>query len=180
MGLTTDAVGRFRPFWTDTRYGAYQVMTAAVEAAPRADPSAGGAAAVAPEATGLEEADVSQDVDLVFDPSSYDPEGQVLALQARLRNIGSREIRPPITLVIRHFGSGLGQDLIEFSPTVLNASNGEPGIGASFDYSNAMGSAGILRPGETSGPVEILLDLPNPLRIPDMHVEIRGRVAAGG
>ena len=46
--------------------------------------------------------------------------------------------------------------------TVLNATNGKPGEGASFDFSDALGTLGLLAPGAVSGAVEFRLRVATP------------------
>jgi hypothetical protein len=170
MGLTVDQAGRFRPFWTDSRYGSYQIMTTTVEVVVDTSNA---------ETVATEEVDLTADVDVIFDPSHYESDTETLGLLVRIQNAGQREIRSDLKLVVTGFGSGQGTELREFSPTILNSLNGLAGVGAEIDFSRAMGSSRRLLPGEISSPVEVRFRLQDPLRIPDMHVRVRGHVTEG-
>jgi hypothetical protein len=171
MGLTVDSNGLFRPFWTDTRYGSYQIMTSTVEVAAPVEVA---------DTPATEEADITADTEVVFDPSRYDPETETLTLLVRIRNTGGGEIRGDLRLVVTGFGSGQGSELVEFAPSILNASNGLSGVGAEIDFSTALGSNGRLAPGELSSPVEVTFELLDPYRTPDMHVQVVGRMVTDG
>jgi BNR repeat-like domain len=174
IGLAADKRGVFHPFWPDARTGTFQVMTAAVTIA-RADAAMVKAAGA--EAT-LVERTVTSWIEVVTDPSRYDAETKTASLQIRLRNIGTTPIHGPLRLIIRGFGSGEGKLLQEFSPEVLNAPNGKSGDGAELDFTQQIGSSGVLAPGATTGAVELRLRVKDPLRVPDLHVEVRGKVEA--
>lgn len=168
MGLAADRNGVFHPFWTDSRYGSFQVMTAAVRVV-------NGPAGATP-APATREEDVTPSVAVLFDPARYDGTTHTASLFIRLSNTGTRPLYGPLELVVRSFGSGLGEELRDLAPTLLNADNGAEGDGAIFRFDDALGSDGVLEPGEVSGPIEIRARVQDPLRVPDMHVGIRGRV----
>jgi hypothetical protein len=167
MGLAADAAGAFHPWWTDARTGTFQIMTAEVRV------EMGATTAVA--APDLVERDVTRDIEILADPTRIDADN-IAVLPVRLRNNGNTPIHGPLTLTIRGFGSGLGAQLQEFAPEVLNASNQRTGAGASFSFTGAIGTAGVLAPGQVSGAVEMRLRLPDPLTVPDLHVAITGRL----
>lgn len=67
----------------------------------------------------------------------------------------------------------------EYTPTILNAANGEKGAGAVFDYSQALRGSGALEPGATTAPVLWrfkLMSVRSAAWTPDMHLEVTGRV----
>lgn len=171
MGLAADPEGRFRPFWTDTRYGSDQIMTTTVDVL--VDPPVA-------ETVATEEMDLTAAVEVIFDPSRYEADTETLSLLVRIRNVSQREIQGELSIVVRGFGSGQGSELREFAPAILNATNGLTGVGAEIDFSGAMGSSRRLLPGEISSPVELRFRLQDPLKTPDMHVLVRGRVVEGG
>jgi hypothetical protein len=167
MGVSADASGAFHPWWADARSGTFQIMTAEVRVASDSAPPASAAAA------NLTERDVTGSIEVLADPTRF--AGGEAVLPIRLKNTGNRPIHAPLRLVLRRFGSGLGSDLQEFAPEVLNAQNGVTGDGAMFDFTPAIGSGEILQPGAITGAVEIRVKVKDPLRVPDMHVSIMGR-----
>jgi hypothetical protein len=166
MGIAADASGAFHPWWADARSGTFQIMTAEVRLVP------GAAAALAPPAN-LTEQDVTRAIEVLSDPTRF--ENGVATLPIRLRNIGTAPIYGPLRLTIRGFGSGMSDELQELAPEVLNAANRQTGKGAVFDFSDVMGSHGVLEPGATTGAVEFQLRVKDPLRVPDFHVAVSGR-----
>jgi len=46
--------------------------------------------------------------------------------------------------------------------TIVNATNAKPGAGASFDFSRALGTLGLLAPGAVSGAVDFRLRVATP------------------
>jgi hypothetical protein len=170
MGLTAAADGTFHPFWADARTGTYEAWTARV----RVDTAAVSATPV----PRLEERDVTAWIEFVPDPSRVDAAARVVELRIRLRNASDRAIHGPLTLTVAKFGSGMGADLRELAPEVLNAGNGITGAGATFDFTAALGSRGVLEPGATSGAVLLRFRMQDLLRVPDMHLRVGGRVEA--
>ncbi|MGQ0650403.1 MAG: sialidase family protein [Gemmatimonadaceae bacterium] len=122
-GMVVDADGAFHPVWADARTGTFQVWTARVVVA---DGAAAGNSTGEPPAR---EVDITTSIEFVPDPSRFDQATGELELRLRLRNVGRDTIRGPVTLTIRKFGSGMGSEEREFSPTVLNAANRRPGDG---------------------------------------------------
>ena len=171
MGLTTSADGRFHPVWADARSGTYQVYTATVrvEDGPPAPPAMLGAPV-----------DVTDRIELVNDPGSYDAETGVAELWIRLRNTSAAPLPGPIAVEVRKFGSGMGDMFSDLAPEVLNADNGVSGDGAVFRYDEVLGSAGVLPPGGVSGAVRWRLRLAEPIRIPNLHLYITAREVVAG
>ena len=171
MGLTTSADGHFHPVWADARSGTYQVYTARVRIVDEPP---------APPAVLGEPMDVTESIELVNDPGTYDAETGVAELWIRLRNGSATPLAGPIEVEIRKFGSGMGEMFSELAPEVLNADNGVRGPGARFRYEEAPGSDGVLPPGGDSGAVLWRLKLAEPIRIPNLHLYISAREVAGG
>ena len=169
--LAADAEGAFHPFWADSRTGTYQGWTARVRVVE--SESTESDASPAPAASSSEEpVDVTQSVEFLSDPSRFDPQTGELELSIRLKNTSNRLLHGPLTLTIRKFGSGMGDELREWIPTVLNAANGAANDGASFVFDAALGSERTLAPGAVTGPVLIQMRVVDPLRIPDMHLVV--------
>lgn len=184
MGLAVDRNGVFHPFWADARTGTYQIQTASVTVSKAATGGKVGlmnAAATERITEKPAPAKVSGSlygkVEIVFDPTSFDPATGVLDLPTRLRNISPAPIYGPITLEIQKFGSGLDDELKELAPTILNATNHEEGAGATFDYSSSLGTDQVLMPGALSGQIVWHLKVQDPLRIPDLHIALKGMLA---
>jgi hypothetical protein len=184
MGMAADGHGVFHPFWADARTGTFQLQTAAVSVIKASQPEKDGVRKAALAETANSKAEparvqtsLSKKVELVFDPTSYDPATGILDAPTRLRNISSGRIYGPITLEVVKFGSGMGDELKEYAPAILNATNHKDGNGAIFDYSPALGTEQVLEPGALSGQVVWHLKLQDPLRIPDIHVAMTGMLA---
>ncbi|HEY3120103.1 MAG TPA: hypothetical protein VGL15_05735, partial [Vicinamibacteria bacterium] len=60
------------------------------------------------------------------------------------------------------------------APVILNASNGKPGDGATFDYSPALAGLDALAPDGQTAAVVWRMRLADVQRIPDMHVKVTG------
>jgi len=174
-GMAADADGVFHPAWADSRTGTFQVMTARVRVEEVAatgttgKPQAPSAAAVS-----RERMDVTSRIEFLADPSRYDRATRELELRIRLKNVSDRPIHGPLTLTIRKFGSGMGSEGRDRMPAVLNAANGKPDDGATFEYADALGTERVLPPGGVSGPVVLRFRVKDPLRIPDMHLTVDG------
>lgn len=72
----------------------------------------------------------------------------------------------------------MGEDGRDRMPAVLNASNGKPDEGATFEYEDALGTDRVLLPNGVSGPVVVRFRLKDPLRIPDMPLTVEGFTGA--
>ncbi len=169
MGLTTDSAGTFHPFWADSRSGTFLIETAAVRVDKGKEEKQ--VASTAPKRT-----DITQKVSLVFDPATYDATTRELTMAVRLKNVSSSPIYGPIVATVASFGSGMGADDREYSPQILDASNGAPGAGATFDFRSELGTSGVLAPGAVSGASVWRLRLVKPLQTPDMHVTLTGYI----
>jgi hypothetical protein len=139
IGLTADGDGAFHPFWTDGRSGTYQLYSTAirVESQP------------AKKTPPVEKAVVSDKVALVFDPVRWDAQTREMVLPVRLKNDSSQPLYPPFTVEVKEVAhpytvkSGEPNN----APTFLNSANGKQGVGATFDYSKAIGGLTSLEPG---------------------------------
>lgn len=158
IGLTASASGAFHAVWPDARTGTFQLQTSRLQLRPAGDRES---PVAAPARV------VSRQVGIVLDPSRYDAERGEITLPVRLRNTSSDTLFPPIvatltsvadTTLVRS-GYLRENDLI----TILNATNGKPGAGATFDFSSALGNLGYLEPGAVTAPVEIRLRLASPM-----------------
>jgi hypothetical protein len=182
LGLTTDSTGVFHPFWPDARTGTFQVWTARVRVdrppLPR-KPSPVDAwyrpeplpRPVTPPSSAP--VDVSKKVELGFDPTVYDPAKGELELRVRLRNVSADSLFAPLTVEVLEFGSGLGAEDREHAPAILNAANGKPGAGATFDFSGAVGTESVLPPGGATAAQVWRLRIRDLKRTPDFHLVVR-------
>ena len=181
MGLTTDRDGVFHPFWADARTGTFQIQTATVELKKPETKKAGPAGAENAKAKAASEpakvrTSLLGKVEMVFDPTSYDPSTKILEVATRLRNISQTPVYGPITLEVLKFGSGMGDELKEFAPTILNSENHKEKDGATFDYSPALGTSQVLEPGATSGQIVWKVKVQDAEKIPDFHIDLQGMV----
>jgi hypothetical protein len=179
MGLGADKDGTFHPFWADSRSGTFQVYTAAVHVGiPEA---AGKTPAAPPPAAKRELVALNGKVEIVFDPTRYDPTGKEAEIPIRIRNTSGKTIDAPVEIEITSLGrppeytnESDRKEEKDNAPTVLNASNGKPGVGAIFRFDEALGSGRSLSAGAMSGPVVMRFRLVDPKKTPSINFKIRG------
>lgn len=125
MGFTADPEGVFHPFWIDSSDGTAQVWTTRIQVALGDERSA----AYIPAPGSLVKVPMNSRLVLVADPTKYDAEKQEAVIPMRLKNISAETVYGQITVEVKK--------LTEW--TILNAKNGQGGVGAVFDYSSALG-----------------------------------------
>jgi hypothetical protein len=154
IGLTADAKGVFHPVWPDSRNGTFQLQTARIELL-RGAPSS----AAAMDTT-------TRPVGVVLDPTRFDAWMRELVVPVRIRNTTADTLFPPVVATLTSVGDTMlvrsGYMRSEDVVTILNATNAEPGAGASFDFSDALGTLGLLAPGAVSGAVDFRLRVATP------------------
>jgi hypothetical protein len=148
--------------WFDTRKPALNDGSKAVDRTAAKKPS---------QPTRIE-TELSERIEFIFDPASYDMATREVALPVRIRNSTKQTILPPVRVEVVEFGSGKGNVDREFAPQVLNASNGKAGVGAWFDFSPALGTRQRLEPGDVSGPIVWRMRLAEPTRTSDLHLRV--------
>ena len=189
MGLAADKDGVFHPFWVDARSGTSQIFTARVkvEVSKKADPKADEAPpppAPKPPPSLVAADNLSTQVELVFDPTSYDPGKSEFVVPIRLRNTSKTAIYPPISLEFVGFGHGEEQGEAEKkfwkdkTLEIVNAKNGKPAEGAVFEFDGALGSAEALEPGAVTNPVVVRVKLSDPLYAPATRWNLSGKIPA--
>ncbi len=153
IGLTADAKGVFHPVWPDSRNGTFQLQTARIELLSGA-----------PSAAAMDT--VTRPVGIVLDPSRFDAGKRELVVPVRIRNTTADTLFPPIVATLTSVGDTMlvrsGYMRPEDVVTILNATNAKPGAGASFDFSDALGTLGLLAPGAVSGAVDFRLRVATP------------------
>ena len=154
IGLTADANGVFHPVWPDSRNGTFQLQTARIEVL------SGPTSTVAAMDT------ATRPVGIVLDPSRFDDGKRELVVPVRIRNTTADTLFPPIVATLTSAGDTMlvrsGYMRSEDVVTILNATNAKPGAGASFDFSRALGTLGLLAPGAVSGAVDFRLRVATP------------------
>jgi hypothetical protein len=183
LGLAVDSSEVFHPFWADARTGTYQLWTARVRVErpplPRRPspldaflpPEPSPPVLVRPSGPAV---DVSRKIELVFDPTSYDPASAELTLRVRLKNVSRDSLFAPLVVELKDFGSGMGTEDRENAPTILNASNGKAAAGATFDFSDAAGADHVLAPEGQTAAVVWRIKLRDVRRTPDLHLVVSG------
>jgi hypothetical protein len=153
IGLTSDARGAFHPVWPDSRNGTFQLQTARIELLSDA-----------PSAAAMDT--VTRPVGIVLDPSRFDAAKRELVVPVRIRNTTADTLFPPIVATLTSVGDTMlvrtGYMRPEDVVTILNATNAKPGAGASFDFSRALGTLGLLAPGAVSGAVDFRIRVATP------------------
>jgi hypothetical protein len=122
-------------------------------------------------------------VELIFDPTRYDPEKKELEIPLRLRNVSKEPIYPPMRLEV----TGIGfpeyeseddrKENAENAPKAVNTSNGKEGVGAVFELENALGNLEALEPEAQTGPVVLRFRLVDPHKTPSLQIRVTGHFA---
>lgn len=157
MGLAADAGGVFHPFWTESRDGTFQVWTATVRV-ERTGPDGGAEPreSEAPESEPSEPRPVTSRVEAIAGPVVWDAESRELRVPIRLQNVSDQPVHPPLEVEVLRMDFGRPLDQLppemreywrERIPVLLNADNGETGVGAVYDYSGTLGDLEALEPG---------------------------------
>ena len=131
--------GAFYPVWSDNRSGVSQLWTAPLNVQGMVFKH--GSAELA------ELEDVSAKVTLDLGDFSYDRATNTATMTARLRNTSEDDIQGPVKVRVIALGSEIGV------AEILNADNGETGIGAVFDFTSLL-DGDMLRPEAMSEPKE--------------------------
>lgn len=178
IGLAADANGAFHLFWPDSRTGTYHLYSALVTVEAEEDKVKNVAEKVTQN---LQPADISSSIELVFDPIEYDVKSREIVVPVRLRNTSEHMLYGPISVEVKSLTdpnqTRLKMDEFQNVPTVLNSDNKKSGIGATFDYSKALGTADVLPPNGLSEAVPWRLQFENPtLTSFSVQTEVRGRV----
>jgi hypothetical protein len=172
IGLATDALGAFHPWWPDSRTGTYHVWTARVDVVP---------ASTKPSVVRDPVVKVDSLVGLVTDPGIAGRSSDEYIIPIRIRNFSKDTIYPPITVTVTKF-----TDLIDRTtggasgrltgPVLLTSKNGRTGVGAAMDYSNALGDWKMLPPGAVSEALPWRIRYPG--RVQGDFIDISGTVKA--
>ena len=176
MGLAADKDGDFHPFWVDARSGTSQIYSARVRFV------AAGATPAAPPVLG-EPKSINGQVEVVFDPPTFDSGKNEISVPIRLKNVSSSALYPPLRMELSGFGSGEPESAVEKDfwkdkgVAIANADNQRPGEGASFAFDDALGGAAALEPGALSNPVVVTIKLSDPFYAPVMRWKVTGRLA---
>lgn len=144
IGLAGGPDNVFHLYWPDSRGSEYQIYSA------RIHPS--GPAEAPPEATA---SDVTKDIMLDFDPIRIKASTGEIDIPVRLRNVSQHMLYSPISVEFLGLQNAVQKTYGRIAPAakILNATTGGTGYGATFDYSNTLGSFGALPPGGVSEPI---------------------------
>jgi hypothetical protein len=176
IGMTAGRDGTFHPFWTDARSGTYQLYTAAIRVRTTGPE---------PVTTAVEkvETSLSDRVTLVFDPIRYDQQTREVVLPVRLKNVSKETLYPPFRVEIKELVHPYTVKAREDAdvPTILNASNGKTGEGATFDYSTALGDLESLEPDAVTSAITWRLQAASAIKTSfHLGTEITGHVGTKG
>jgi len=129
-----------------------------------------------------QEASLPDRVTLVFDPIRYDIDTREALLPVRLKNVSDDALYPPFRVEIKElvhpYSVKAGTETSV--PTILNSSNGDTGVGAIFDYSDALGDLESLEPDAVTDAILWRLEAASPVKT-DFYIgaEITGFVEQG-
>ncbi|MBZ5664182.1 MAG: glycoside hydrolase [Acidobacteriia bacterium] len=162
-GMTADADGLFHVIWKDGRTGSYQLWTASVRVSQDENESVR-----TNFGADLVDADVSDKIQLEADPMLEFAAPGTIELPLRIKNKSALTLYPPIRLTITQLNN---------AATLRGADNGEPGAGAAFDYSKALGGFSVLTPGASSEDrILQFLKSPNPIQVPIFQFKVTARI----
>ena len=171
IGMTADSEGAFHPLWADGRSGTYQLYSSRIriETKPPAEKPA------------VEKASLTEQITLAFDPVQYDTQTREVRMPVRLKNTSKEPLYPPFVVEVKEIAhpytikSGEPYN----SPNFQNSSNGEKGIGATFDYTKALGGLEVLEPGAVTDAIVWKMQAESPVKT-DFYIgaEVTGFVAA--
>jgi hypothetical protein len=170
MGLTADTQGVFHAVWVDSRSGTSQVWTSRIEVTSAMEPKR-----VSAEEQ-LERADITKDIDFIFDPAQYSMETHELSVPIRLWNRSQTPLYPPFNVEVQdtlHPGTMRNNPDRAIHPEILNASNGQRTEGATFDYSSTLRDLKVLQPGAVSGPVIWRFKIPGPAMTDFLYIKAK-------
>jgi len=164
LGLAASSDGTFHPFWSDGRTGSNQIWSATVQVERAVDNSNGQSA---PQIEFVE-ADVTDLVQAVLEPLRPFPLSGTVELPVRLRNKSGKRIYGPLKV-----------EVTELTPdnSLLNASNGKASVGATMDYTHALGDLDLLQPNAISEGVVWRFKVPSTFReFPRFKFNVRARI----
>jgi hypothetical protein len=181
LGLAVDADGAFHPLWSDSRGGTFQLYTARIRVLQGAQPVEDGGGAAKPGSQRVS-ARVNDRVVLAYDPVAFDPVTKEVSIPVRLRNDSKSSVYPPLRVEVTETVMPAlvenNQEELVSHPSIVNAANGQSAKGAVFDYSNAVGTAGVLGPGEMTSAIVWRVRVEEPAKtMVHFGVEITGSVA---
>jgi hypothetical protein len=135
MGLTAGVDGIFHPFWADSRSGTFQVWTSQIRVTT---PVYGNDRSERNTHIEKIQMALSEEVEIRFDPLRYNEETQEVIIPVRLQNVSQEALYGPFTVEIKNV---IDPKLVPYgllAPQIMNAANGQRGVGAVFDYSSAL------------------------------------------
>jgi hypothetical protein len=144
MGLAADASGVFHPFWVDGRSGIFEVYTSRVQVVPSGDMVVAVAQGL-PTDTSRHQQMLNEKVTLDFDPVRVDWQAGELLIPVRLRNTSTDTVYGPLKVKVTKLS---GSQLVRADGVteILNATNGQRGEGAEFDFTPALRDVPFLAP----------------------------------
>jgi hypothetical protein len=169
IGMTSDGDGLFHPFWADARSGTYLLYTAAIRVHTGPEVSDGiatGAQRAVVPAVEKQPASLTDKLTLVFDPIRYDQQTREVVVPVRLKNISHETLYPPFRVEVKELAHPYTVKAHEEinPPVILNASNGNNGVGAVFDYSSALGDLKALDPDAVTNAISWRLEAASPVK----------------
>jgi hypothetical protein len=140
-GLDADSRGVFHAFWSDRRNKLQQIFTAPIEVVSQVDPT-----------PPTKEQVLGGLVQLVAGPGQYDEAKGTSTFELQVRNVSDRTVYGPIKVrVTKLLPEGLQRVKAKGAPdaapvAVVDADAGGPGVGATWDFSKALGDRNRLDP----------------------------------
>jgi hypothetical protein len=163
QSMTTDGSGAFHPFWNDYRSGRARLRTSTIKVA---------GTAIANGDTALSRMqDISSRVTVSFREMGVDEARGIYTTHVYLQNHTKEEISGSFTLRLTTLAPMVA---LQEAPTVVNATNGRSGAGATWEVTNAI-KDGKLAPGARSEGIELRFKVPtvDPIALAPHAAELR-------
>jgi hypothetical protein len=139
-GLAADSTGAFHALWADRRSGYQQMYSAKIEVSREPEQAL----------PALRDTTVTHLVEVHASQTEFDEATGLSTLVLHLRNASDRTVYGPLSLRVTRIIAGAGNGNV-----IEDADNGRNGNGATWDFSDLLGSGNRLEPGMTSETREV-------------------------
>ncbi len=167
-GLAAGADGAFHALWADRRGRGQQLFTTRVEVVS-GDPEAAPSKTAATDLTGM--------VALIASPASFNEGAGTATFGLQLRNVSDQVIHAPLSVLVSTIGESPAGPTVE----LIDVDAGGSGVGATWDFSDLMGSTRRLLPGDITGARTVVVRVDRETGLDGIFgFEVRGHVRTGG
>jgi hypothetical protein len=172
MGIVSDGLGAFHPLWSDDRSGRFMVETATIQVQTDQRSSRD---AWKTELQKTKE-DLSDKIELLFDPEPPRAGPTDSALPVRLKNVSHDTIYGPIVVTVT--GAALNESrAASEDPEYGGRPTHSLPVSSIYDYTLSFGDSRVIAPGAVSDAIVWHFTLSNPMEYPPpLRVNVTGFV----